>query len=144
MFWSMPPSCGNRSPLQTLTRGPFFVWTVLRVRHRLHDNCRTTSRFARIAQNNAVLSEFVRKNWRARVHPAERFGYFGPLFFGEIASCAHRMYSVGEDRCQARRVQSVNVPTTHVGATIPKFILVFFSAAYHNNHNYYDGMTHSA
>lgn len=32
MFWSIPPSCGQRSPLQKLT-GPFFVWIVLRVRH---------------------------------------------------------------------------------------------------------------
>src|SRR5436853_467248 len=32
MFWSIPPSCGQRSPLQKL-KGPIFVWIALRVPH---------------------------------------------------------------------------------------------------------------
>ena len=32
MFWSIPPACGQRSPLQKLN-GPFFVWIVFSVRH---------------------------------------------------------------------------------------------------------------
>ena len=47
MFWSIPPSCGQRSPLQKLT-GPFFVWTVFSVRH-----CLTS---AVVASSSSVVS----------------------------------------------------------------------------------------